>query len=50
VAALTADHKYLTVAVVNATDAEQKFDLGVTGAKIAGFDPVAIERYKPRRG
>ena len=35
-AALTDDHKYLTVAVVNATDSEQKFDLNVTGVRIAG--------------
>lgn len=31
IATLTADHKYLNVAVVNATDQEQKFDLSVTG-------------------
>ena len=36
VAALTADHKYLTIAVVNATEAEQKFDLKVAGAHLAG--------------
>ena len=30
-AALTPDHKYLNVAVVNATEPEQKFDLDVTG-------------------
>jgi len=36
VATLTEDRKYLTVAVVNATDAEQKFDLNVSGARIAG--------------
>jgi len=35
-AALTPDHKYLNVAVVNATDKEQKFDLKVTGAKVEG--------------
>jgi alpha-N-arabinofuranosidase len=35
-AALTADGKCLTVAVVNATESEQKFDLNVTGARIAG--------------
>ena len=35
-AALTPDRKFLTLAVVNATDSEQKFDLGVTGAKLAG--------------
>ena len=36
VAALTADHKYLTIAVVNATESEQKFDLEVTGVRLAG--------------
>jgi alpha-N-arabinofuranosidase len=36
VAALTPDHKYLTVAVVNATESEQKFDLNVTGARLEG--------------
>ena len=36
VAALTADHKYLTIAVVNATESEQKFDLNVTGLRLAG--------------
>jgi alpha-N-arabinofuranosidase len=35
-AALTADHKFLTIAVVNATESEQKFDLSVTGARLAG--------------
>ena len=35
-AALTADRKYLTLAVVNATETEQKFDLNVTGARLAG--------------
>jgi alpha-L-arabinofuranosidase len=35
-AALTADRKYLNVAVVNATDKEQKFDLSVTGSHVAG--------------
>jgi alpha-N-arabinofuranosidase len=35
-AALTADRKYLTIAVVNATESEQKFDLNVTGARLAG--------------
>ncbi len=35
-AALTPDHKYLNVAVVNATDSEQKFDISVAGAQIAG--------------
>lgn len=36
VAALTDDHKFLTLAVVNATDAEQKFDLNANGVKLAG--------------
>jgi alpha-N-arabinofuranosidase len=36
VSALTEDHKYLTIAVVNATDSEQKFDLNVTGVELAG--------------
>jgi len=35
-AALTADRKFLTVAVVNATETEQKLDLNVTGARLAG--------------
>jgi alpha-N-arabinofuranosidase len=35
-AALTEDRKYLTIAVVNATEQEQKFDLNATGVKIAG--------------
>ena len=35
-AALTPDHKYLDVAVVNATDSDQKFDLNVNGARIEG--------------
>ena len=30
------DHKFLTLAVVNATDSEQKFDLNVTGVRLAG--------------
>jgi alpha-N-arabinofuranosidase len=36
VAALSPDRKYLVVSVVNATESEQKFDLGVTGAHVAG--------------
>ena len=36
VAALSADRKYLVVSVVNATESEQKFDLSVTGVKVAG--------------
>ncbi len=35
-AALTTDRKFLTVAVVNATESEQKFDLSVTGTHLAG--------------
>ena len=35
-AALSADHKFLTLAVVNATNAEQKFDVNVTGAHLGG--------------
>jgi alpha-N-arabinofuranosidase len=35
-AALSADHKFLTLAVVNATDSEQKFDLNVSGARVTG--------------
>lgn len=35
-AALTPDRKYLNIAVVNATDKEQKFDLNVNGAQLAG--------------
>lgn len=36
VAALSADHKYLLLSVVNATETEQKFELGVTGVHITG--------------
>jgi alpha-N-arabinofuranosidase len=36
IATLSADHKYLNVAVVNATNKEQKFDLNVTGTHLAG--------------
>lgn len=36
VAALSADREFLTLAVVNATDSEQKVDLNVTGARLAG--------------
>ena len=35
-AALTEDHKYLTIAVVNATESEQKLDLNVAGVRLAG--------------
>ncbi len=36
VAALSADRKFLTLAVVNATDYEQKFDLNISGAHPTG--------------
>ena len=36
VAALTPDRKFLTLAVVNATDSEQRFDLNVRGARLSG--------------
>jgi alpha-L-arabinofuranosidase len=36
VATLSADHKFLTLAVVNATDTEQRFDLNVSGVHLAG--------------
>ena len=35
-AALTPDHKFLTLVVVNATEEPQKFDLNVTGERLAG--------------
>lgn len=35
-AALSPDRKYLNIAVVNATDTEQKLDLNLTGARIDG--------------
>jgi alpha-N-arabinofuranosidase len=35
-AALTPDRKYLTVAVVNATESAQRLDLRVTGVRLAG--------------
>lgn len=35
-AALTPDHKFLNVAVVNATDKEQDFNLNLTGTRIEG--------------
>jgi alpha-N-arabinofuranosidase len=34
-AALTPDRKFLTLAVVNATESEQKFDLSATGVRLA---------------
>lgn len=36
VAALSADRKFLTLAIVNATDSEQKFDLEMSGARVSG--------------
>ena len=36
VAALTEDHKFLTLAVVNATESEQQFDLNVAGVRLGG--------------
>ncbi len=35
-AALTSDRKHLDVAVVNATDTEQRFDLNIDGAQLSG--------------
>jgi alpha-N-arabinofuranosidase len=35
-AALSPDRKFLIISVVNATESEQKLDMGVTGAKLAG--------------
>jgi alpha-N-arabinofuranosidase len=35
-AALSPDRKFLIVSLVNATETEQKLDLSVTGAKLAG--------------
>ena len=35
-AALSPDRKFLNIAVVNATDSEQKLDLNVTGVQLAG--------------
>ncbi|HEV2484924.1 MAG TPA: alpha-L-arabinofuranosidase C-terminal domain-containing protein [Terracidiphilus sp.] len=40
VAALSADHKFLSLAVVNATDSEQKFDLNLSGARLTGSATV----------
>ena len=36
VAAVSADRKYLIVSVINATESEQKLDLDLTGAQVAG--------------
>lgn len=38
-AALTPDRKYLTLAVVNATDSERSFDLNVAGVRLEG-EPI----------
>lgn len=35
-ASLTPDHKYLNLAVINATGSEQKFDLNVAGIRLGG--------------
>ncbi len=35
-AALTPDRKYLSLAVVNATESQQKFELNLTGYRLAG--------------
>ena len=35
-AALSPDHKFLVVSVINATESEQKVDLSVTGVHVAG--------------
>ncbi len=35
-AALSADHKFLTVAVVNPTESAQKMDLQISGVKLGG--------------
>jgi alpha-N-arabinofuranosidase len=40
VAALSADRKFLTLGVVNATSSEQKFDLSVAGARLSGPSTV----------
>src|SRR5579883_46969 len=40
VAALTSDRKYLTLAVVNATESAQPFDLRLTGARAGGKSTV----------
>lgn len=36
IAVLSPDHKFLTLAVVNATDSEQKFELNISGARLTG--------------
>jgi alpha-N-arabinofuranosidase len=36
VASLTSDHKFLTIAIVNATESVQKIDLNVLGVHLAG--------------
>ncbi len=42
VAALTADRKFLTLAVVNATEKAQRFDLNVTGVRLGGGGKVWV--------
>lgn len=42
VAALTADRKFLTLAVVNATDQAQRFDLEVNGVRLGGGATVWV--------
>ena len=48
-AALTPDRKFLTLAVVNATESEQKFDLNVSGCGWRAIDAVADDRERPGR-
>jgi len=42
--ALTPDRRFLTLAVVNATESEQKFDLNVSGAHVAARRRFADDR------
>ncbi len=42
VAALTADRKFLTMAVVNATDQAQRFELNVAGVRVGGKPTVWV--------
>jgi len=39
-AALTPDHKYVNLAVVNPMESEQKFDLSVTGCQLGGHSTL----------
>ncbi|MGA2571982.1 MAG: alpha-N-arabinofuranosidase [Terracidiphilus sp.] len=41
-AALTPDRKFLLLAVVNATESEQKFDLNVSGVRLAGASTLSL--------